>query len=201
MPTSLHNYTIPYINTTEGAGEEDVVYVNSGTLTIDGDKTLAALYVRPEASVEVTNGTLTVGKLVMRTLPWQAAAISGNFTATETWYTRIAPNNRTISGPGGEITYESARYYQFALPLDCTVPLSEIQVSHGANTPYGKTWLLKHYDEATRAEKGAGEANWVAVREEDKESYHIQGGVGYEMSSNSAYYREFYFPVGAVNSA
>ena len=201
--TSLHNYKIPYINTTEGAGEEDIVYVNSGTLTIDGDKTLAALYVRPEASVNITGGTLEIGKLVLRTLPWQAAAISGNFTTSETWYTRIAPNNRTISGPGGEITYESASYYQFALPLDCTVPLSEIHVSHGANTPYGNTWLLKYYSEESRSTNGASGDNWVAVamEEKEKETYHIQGGVGYEMSSNSNYYREFYFPVGAVNSA
>ena len=196
--TSLHNYKIPYINTTEGAGEEDIVYVNSGTLKIDALTTpsLAALYVRPEASVEVTKGTLTVGKLVMRTLPWQAAAISGNFTTSETYYTRIAPNKRTISGPDADLTYESASYYQFALPLSSTVALKDIKVSHGANTPYGNTWLLKYYDEANRAANGPGGSNWVALEEDD----YIQGGVGYEMSSNSNYYREFYFPVGAVNS-
>ena len=201
---SLHKYRIPFIGTTEGVTEADTIYVNSGTLDIDASTltNVGGLYVRPEASVEVTNGTLTVGKLVMRTLPWQAAAISGNFTAAETWYTRIAPNNRTINGPGGEITYESARYYQFALPLDCTVPLSEIHVSHGANTPYGNTWLLKYYSEESRSTNGASGDNWVAVamEEKEKETYHIQGGVGYEMSSNSNYYREFYFPVGAVNS-
>lgn len=195
--TSLHSYKIPYINTTEGAGEEDVVYMNEGTLTISSNTTLAALYIRPEASVEVTSGTLTVGKLVMRTLPWQAAAISGNFTASETWYTRIAPNMRTITGPYAPITYESARYYQFALPRACTAKLKDIQVSNAANTPYGNTWLLKRYNEETRAEKGIGEANWVALGNEE----YIQGGVGYEMFSNSNYYREFYFPLGAVSSA
>ena len=194
--TSLHNYKIPYINTTSGTTASSIVYVNSGTLTIDGSTTLAALYVRPEASVDVTSGTLTVGKLVLRTLPWQAAAISGNFTATETYYTRIAPNKRTISGPDGEITYESARYYQFALPLNCTAQMKDIQVSNAANTPYGNTWLLKRYNEETRAENGAGADNWVALGNED----YIQGGVGYEMFSNSNYYREFYFPLGAVNS-
>ena len=194
--TSLHNYKIPFINTTEDAGAEDIVYVNFGTLTISSNTNLAALYVRPEASVEVTSGTLTVGKLVMRTLPWQAAAISGSFEAGETWYTRIAPNKRTISGPGGEITYESASYYQFALPRNCTVSLNEIQVSNAANTPYGNTWLLKRYDEPSRAANGAGTDNWVALNGNET----IQGGVGYELFSNSNYYREFYFPLGAVSS-
>ncbi len=194
---SLHKYQIPFIGTTEGAGAEDIVYVNSGTLTINSNTTLAALYVRPEASVEITSGTLTVGKLVMRTLPWQTAAISGNFTASETWYTRIAPNKRTITGPYAPITYESASYYQFALPRNCTVALKDIQVSNAANTPYGNTWLLKRYNEETRAANGDGNANWVALGENET----IQGGVGYEMSSNSNYYREFYFPLGAVSSA
>lgn len=195
---SLHRYTIPFIGTTSGTSASSTIYVNSGTLTIDASETptIAALYIRPEASVNVTNGTLTVGKLVMRTLPWQAAAISGSFTATETWYTRIAPNKRTISGPYAPITYESASYYQFALPRNCTVALKDIKVSHGANTPYGTTWLLKRYDESIRAEYGAGADNWVALTENET----IQGGVGYELFSNSNYYREFYFPIGEVSS-
>ena len=194
---SQHSYKIPFIGTTAGAGTEDTVYVNSGTLTISTNTTLGGLYVRPEASVDITDGTLTVGKLVLRTLPWQAAAINGSFTATETWYTRIAPNKRTISGPYAPITYESASYYQFALPRNCTVALKEIQVSNAANTPYGTTWLLKRYDGSSRAEDGAGANNWVALNGNET----IQGGVGYELFSNSNYYREFYFPLGAVNSA
>ena len=195
--TNLNSYSIPFINTTAGTNESNIVYVNSGTLTISSNTSLAALYVRPEAKVNITSGTLTVGKLVMRTLPWQAAAIDGEFIASEVWYTRIAPNKRTVTGPYAPITYESSRYYQFALPRNCTAKLKDVQVSHGANTPYGNTWLLKRYNEETRAANGTGEANWVVL---DKEEY-IQGGVGYEMSSNSNYYREFYFPLGAVNSA
>lgn len=192
---SKHTYTIPYINT---AAADAFVYVSSGTLSIDASSVshLATLSIRPEASVTVTNGTLAVDSLVLRTLPWQAASISGDFTATKTYYTRIAPNNRTISGPGGDITYVSANYYQFALPLNCTIPVKDIKVSHGAKTTYGKAWLLKSYSESSRAETGAGD-NWVSVGENE----YIQGRVGYEMSSNSAYYREFLFPVGAVNSA
>ena len=195
--TNLNSYSIPFINTTAGTNASNIVYVNSGTLTISSNTSLAALYVRPEAKVNITSGTLTVGKLVMRTLPWQAAAIDGEFVASEVWYTRIAPNKRTVTGPYAPITYESSSYYQFALPRNCTAKLKDVQVSHGANTPYGNTWLLKRYNEETRAANGTGEANWIVL---DKEEY-IQGGVGYEMSSNSNYYREFYFPLGAVNSA
>ena len=194
-----HYYRIPYIGTTDGISESDILYVNSGNLTINASSTprIAALYIRPEASVTITGGTLAIGKLVLRTLPWQAAAINGSFTAEETWYTRIAPNNRTITDiQGSELTYEAASYYQFALPLNTTVQVKDIKVSHGANTPYGKAWLLKRYNEETRAASGAGD-NWDALSEDD----YIQGGVGYEMSNNSVYYREFYFPVGAVNSA
>ena len=194
-----HYYRIPFIGTADGISESDIIYVNSGNLTINASSTprIAALYIRPEASVSITGGTLAIDKLVLRTLPWQAAAINGSFTAAETWYTRIAPNKRTITGPYAPITYESSSYYQFALPRNCTAKLKDVQVSHGANTPYGNTWLLKRYNEETRAANGTGEANWVVL---DKEEY-IQGGVGYEMSSNSNYYREFYFPLGAVNSA
>ena len=193
-----HYYRIPFIGTTAGVTAADTIYVNSGTLAINASAltSIGGLYVRPEAKVTITGGTLAIGKLVLRTLPWQAAAINGSFTAAETWYTRIAPNNRTITGPYAPVTYESARYYQFALPLTATVPLKDIKVSHNANTPYGKAWLLKRYDEASRAASGAGD-NWDALSEDE----YIQGGVGYEMSNNSVYYREFYFPVGAVNSA
>ena len=193
---TLRNYSVPFIGTTSGTNASSIIYVNEGTLTISANTELAALYVRPEASVNITNGTLTVGKLVLRTLPWQAAAISGNFTATETWYTRIAPNNRIITGPYAPITYESASYYQFALPRNCIVPVKDIKVSHGAKTTYGKAWLLKYYDVTARATSGAGD-NWVALGEND----YIQGGVGYEMSNNSVYYREFYFPLGEISSA
>lgn len=195
---SKHNYRIPFINTAEGAGAEDVVYVNSGNVSIDASSTptLAALYIRPEASVNVTNGTLSVGKLVLRTLPWKAASINGSYSATACWYTRIAPNKRTIFGGDQNITYEASGYYQFALPLNCTANLEDVKVSNNANTPYGNAWWIKRYDVASRATKGAGD-NWVQLAGTEK----VQGGVGYEFFSNSAYYREFYFPVGAVNSS
>ena len=195
---SRQKYTVPLIydaNTTlSGTTENSIVYVHTGaTLTVNANTTISELYVAPGASVNITDGTLKIGKLVLRTLPWQAASISGNFTATETWYTRIAPNKRKITDiQGKELSYEAASYYQFALPLGCEVALKDVKVSNQANTPYGSTWLLKSYEEANRAAKGTSDdANWVALGEND----NIQGGVGYELFSNSAYYREFYFPV------
>jgi len=197
---SLHKYRIPFIGTADGVTAEDTIYVNSGTLDIDANTltNVGGLYVRPEASVNITNSTLTIGKLVLRTLPWQAASISGDFTATKTYYTRIAPNKRKITDiQGKELSYEAASYYQFALPLGCEVALKDVKVSNHANTPYGNTWLLKRYNEKSRAVSGTSGDNWVALGEDA----NIQGGVGYEMFSNSAYYREFYFPVGTVSSA
>jgi len=198
--TSQHFYRVPFIETTTGVKAEDTIYVNSGTLAIDASTltNVGGLYVRPGASVNITNGTLTVGKLVLRTLPWQAASISGDFTATKTYYTRIAPNKRKITDiQGKELSYEAASYYQFALPLGCEVALKDVKVSNHANTPYGNTWLLKRYNEKSRAVSGTSGDNWVALGEDA----NIQGGVGYEMFSNSAYYREFYFPVDPTKAA
>ena len=190
------DYTVPFIGTVDGTNASSIVVVNSGTLNISSDVVLAELRVRPEASVNITGaGSLNVGKLVLRTLPWQAASISGDFTADEVWYTRIAPNNRTISGPDGSITYSNDRYYQLSFPLPTMKSLNQIGVSHGAKTTYGKSWLLKHYEEPMRAEHGAGyENNWYALTEEQG----LEGGRGYEMANNSVYYREFYFQVGAA---
>lgn len=193
---SQHHYKIPYINTATGAGAEDIVYVNSGKLTINASTTLAALYVGPEASVEITNGTLTVDKLVLRTLPWQAASISGNFTATNVYYTRIAPNLSTQDGLSGTYTYKSANYYPFALPISCDI--NDVFLSEGTNmaSTYGSAWSLKQYNEMTRAQNGENGKNWNVVnKSDDPELPEIVGGKGYLFYSNTNYYREFYFPV------
>ncbi len=193
---SQHHYKIPYINTATGAGAEDIVYVNSGKLTINASTTLAALYVGPEASVEITNGKLTVDKLVLRTLPWQAASISGNFTATNVYYTRIAPNLSTQDGLSGTYTYKSANYYPFALPISCDI--NDVFLSEGTNmaSTYGSAWQLKQYNEMSRAQNGANGENWNVVnKSDDSENPEIVGGKGYLLYSNTNYYREFYFPV------
>lgn len=192
---SRRPYTVPHIYSADatltGTLETSIVYVNSGTLTISGSTTLAALYVAPEASVKITSGTLTVGKLVLRTLPWQSASISGDVDATEAYYTRIGPNRSSLTGLSGTYTYKSANYYPFALPISCRV--EDVSLSDGSSLTYGGMWQLKTYNEVSRAQNGADGENWDVVSV-DAETL-IEGGKGYLLYSNSNYYREFYFPV------
>ena len=184
---SQHNYKIPQIYNAEnatlsGTTEESVVYVYGGKLTISGNTTLAALYVCPGAEVEVTDGnTLTVGKLVLRTKPWATAAISGSVEATNTYYTRIAPD--------GSVAYPTGQYYQFGLPYACAV--SAVSLSDGTTPVYNSTWLLKSYNEERRAKYGTSTNNWDALAADAT----IEAGRGYEMFSSYKYYREYYFHV------
>lgn len=184
---SQHNYKIPQIYNAEnatlsGTTEESVVYVYGGKLAISGNTTLAALYVCPGAEVVVTDGnTLTVGKLVLRTKPWATAAISGSVEATNTYYTRIAPD--------GSVAYPTGQYYQFGLPYECAI--SAVRLSDGTTPVYNSTWLLKSYNEERRADKGTTENNWDALTSDAT----IAAGRGYEMMSTVKYYREYYFRV------
>lgn len=182
---SQHNYTIPKIYTASdelsGTTSTSVVYVYGGKLTISGNTTLAALYVCPGAEVEVTSGKLTVGKLVLRTKPWQTAAISGSVEATYTYYTRIAPD--------GSDSYPTGQYYQFGIPYACAI--SAVRLSDGTIPAYSTTWLLKSYNEERRAASGTELNNWDALASDGT----IAAGGGYEMFSTVKYYREYYFPV------
>ena len=183
---SQHNYMIPQIYnaanaTLSGTTSSSVVYVYGSKLTISDDITLAALYVCPGAEVEVTDGnTLTVGKLVLRTKPWATAAISGNVSATNVYYTRIAPD--------GSSEYPTGKYYQFGLPYECAI--SDVRLSDGTTPAYNTTWILKSYNEQRRAESGTESNNWDVLS-----SGTIAAGRGYEMFSTYKYYREYYFPV------
>lgn len=180
---SKRKYSIPFINTIDGTTETSVVYVNSGKLTIDGSKTLAAVYVAPGAELEIT-GSLTVGKLFLRTDNAQSAILTntGTLTATNVYYTRITRNNAT--------------YDQFGLPLDCA--LSSVTMSNAgklgsSEMPYGSAWNLKSYNEASRAEYGKQDdgSNWTLLAADAT----IKGGTGYQMMSTSKYFREYHFPV------
>lgn len=180
---SKRKYSIPFINTIDGTTETSVVYVNSGKLTIDGSKTLAAVYVAPGAELEIT-GSLTVGKLFLRTDNAQSAILTntGTLTVTNVYYTRITRSNAT--------------YDQFGLPLDCA--LSSVTMSNAgklgsSEMPYGSAWNLKSYNEASRAEYGKQDdgSNWTLLAADAT----IKGGTGYQMMSTSKYFREYYFPV------
>ena len=207
---SCHMYKVPFVYTsddtlsdTDENSENRIVFVKSGTLQTTDGAEAKEIYVAPGAELKV-NGTLTVGKLVLRTTPWQAAVLTigtgGSIELAEggqVYYSRIAPNKSTITDlHGGTTTYNSARYYQFGLPLSCSI--SSVTMSNTgkfgeSNTPYGNTWLLKSYNESKRAKNGISSSgdNWEAL----ESTGTITAGVGYEMFSNSNYYREFYFPV------
>lgn len=188
---SSHIYKVPFVYTSNatlsGTDANRIVFVKSGTTlqTTDGAEA-KEIYVAPGAELEV-NGTLTVGKLVLRTTPWQSAVLTiengGKIEeGGQVYYSRISP--------------DSEQYYQFGLPLSC--PLANVKMSNtdklgGSQPKYGTAWMLKSYSESSRAEKGIREdgANWSLLPSEGT----IAAGVGYEMFSNSNYYREFYFPV------
>ena len=189
---SSHIYKVPFVYNTSnatlsGTDANRIVFVKSGTTlqTTDGAEA-KEIHVAPGAELKVT-GTLTVGKLVLRTTPWQSAVLTiengGEIEeGGQVYYSRISP--------------DSKQYYQFGLPLSCAlakVKMSNTDKLGGSQPKYGTAWMLKSYSESSRAEKGIREdgANWSLLPSEGT----ITAGVGYEMFSNSNYYREFYFPV------
>lgn len=179
---SFHTYKVPYIYTGTAItpGTTDEVWVKSGTWTVSGDRTIAKLVVCPGADVEITSGTLTVsGKLVLRTTPWKSAAISGEFAADQTYYTRIIDKNDA--------------YYHFGLPLACNI--DDVRLSNDKTVKYGTSWVLHSYNGANRAANGADGTNWDVLADHSA----IAANVGYEMFSNSNYYCEYYFPVNPAN--
>lgn len=214
---SRHIYKVPFVYNTSNAtlsctDANSIVFVKSGTLSIEEGTIASAkeIYVAPGAALQVNeNGELDVEKLVLRTTPWQAAVLTigtgGSIELAEggqVYYSRIAPNKSTIKDlQNTEIEYNSARYYQFGLPLSCDiedVTMSNTGKFGASNTPYGNTWLLKSYSESKRAENGISSSgdNWEAL----ESTGTITAGVGYEMFSNSNYYREFYFPVNLTTA-
>lgn len=187
-------YKVPFVYTSDatlsGTDENSIVFVKSGTLTV-GTASAKEIYVAPGAELKV-NGTLTVGKLVLRTTPYKAAVLTietgGSIALTDggqVFYSRISP--------GAE------QYYQFGLPLSCAlanVKMSNTDKLGGSQPKYGTAWMLKSYSESSRANNGIKDdgTNWSLLKNIDNTGV-ITAGVGYEMFSNSNYYREFYFPV------
>ena len=178
---SHRNYTVPYVYddsnaTLDETNANSIVFVNSGTLTVNGTRTAKAIYVEAGAELNVT-GTLNVTKLVLRTTPWTAAVLTNNGTinATNTYYSRVVADN--------------SQFYQFGLP--CSSTTTGVIMSDGS-TPSASSWQMKEYSESKRAEKGVSESgeNWVALS-----STTIEGGKGYEIYSGSKYYREYCFPI------
>ena len=188
---SSHTYTIPHVDNFTGVKEYSVVYVNSGTVTVSSDATVNAVYVAPGAELVVSNGvTLTVDSIMLRTTPWEAAILDNQGTIVvpvgKAYYTRIIADN--------------SKYYQFAIPLSSNV--KNVRLSNGAKCTYNTSWMLKSYDEALRAKNGpindVDHSNWKLLTTEDgqnKDNGVVAASKGYEMFSNTPYYREYYFPV------
>lgn len=188
---SRHTYTIPHIITTSadlaGVQATSTVFVkDDAKLSVTKNVSVSKIVVAPGAELFVNSGvTLTVGDLLLRTTAWQAAILDnqGTINATHTYYTRIVASN--------------SQYYQFALPLASNV--KDVTLSTKSKCTYGVSWLLKSYDEASRAKNGKANtetlSNWKQLEADASGSAAIAGSVGYEMFSNTPYYREFYFPV------
>ena len=181
---SMHTYIIPKeITSSTTLGDQQMLFVKNGaTLTVNASKEVKNIYVDPDAKLVVNSGvTLTADTVFLRTKPFASAELELNGTITgQVCYTRI------IS--------KKDQYYQFGLPMPC--PIAAVRLSDGTTPTYGGGWLLRSYSEQNRAQNGSGADidNWVTLTNEGAD-VTIQGGVGYEMFSNSGYYREYYFPV------
>ena len=183
---SKHNYIIPAeITANANLADQQILYVKSGaTLTVNVDKTVKNIYVAPDAKMVVNNDiTLTADTVFLRTTPWESAELELNGTITgQVCYTRIIK--------------KKDQYYQFGIPMPCAI--DDVRLSDGSTPVYGNGWLLRSYSEQHRAQygSGAGIDNWVTLTNEGADiNKTIQGCVGYEMFSNSGYYREYYFPI------
>ena len=196
---SNHSYKVPFVydsNTTmSGTDEKSIVFVKSGTLqTTDGAKA-KEIYVADSAELKV-NGTLTVGKLVLRTTPWQSAVLTNNGTIDgQVYYSRIA---------------RDTDFHLFAIPAGSNT--ANVVLSDGTSAavdskvaPYGNAWQLREYNTARRAAEGATGANWDNIGVDgDGKTYSdvaIEASKGYELRSGSKYYREYLFPITLPTTA
>ncbi len=186
---SSHKYTIPHVyttNTTLGtvaADNSSVIFVKEGTLTINNDVSVAAIYVEPGAELKINSGkTLTVAKLVLRTTGFASAVLTdeGKLVCAEMYYSRVVSDRK--------------HFYPIALPFDSE--LSKVRYSNGVSAQLNKHFGLMEYNSQKRANEGIKDAdgktvaNWISV---DSDKMHAKQG--YMFISTSAYYTEYYFPV------
>lgn len=182
---SSRTYRVPYIYTSSTtlseaiSDAEAVLYVKSGTLTVDANVTVTKVVVCPGAGLVVASGkTLTTEDLVLRGKVWEyeqpKLTIDGSLTVNgQSYYTRIIA--------------DKTAYYPFALPFASNV--NDVRLSTGQTLTFGedKNWNLKYYDGAKRAN---GQEAWT-----NHAGGAITANTYYIMGSGSAYYREFYFPI------
>ena len=184
---SFQEYTVPYVidkNTTISELTTDyssIIFVHSGTLTIDKDATLATIYVDPGAELLINDKvTFTAGKIVLRTSPDAAAILTNNGTVSgQVYYSRI------IKGA------DALKNKQIAFPYE--VDLTKVVLSNGKAVKFGKKFGLLEYDSDRRATEGADGYNWKGVSA--KKVTTMSAAKGYQIMSPSAKYHEFCFPV------
>ena len=185
---SHHPYTLPLeitSPTTLTANENKPLFVKGTTLTVDANITAKNIYVGPDATLCINSGkNLTADAVMLRTTPASAAQLVKNGAidaSTNVYYTRIVASK--------------AGYFPFGLPVSSTQALSDIRLSNGTDPKYqtGSGWVLRAYDEATRATNGVSDigANWTTIDPANT----VVGTKGYEIYSGVNYYREYYFPV------
>lgn len=198
---SCHMYKVPFVypDTEDMSAMKDnsIVFVKSGTLSIEGTASAKEIYVAPGAALQVNeNGTLDVKKLVLRTTPFEAAILTNKGTIVgQVYYSRIA---------------RDTDFHLFAIPAGSNtagVVLSDGTSAAVASTvaPYGNAWQLREYNTARRAEAGDDGANWnnIGVNGDGKtySDVAIEASKGYELRSGSKYYREYLFPVTLPTAA
>lgn len=182
-PESYVYYRIPHIyegnrTLSGGVDAECMLYVKSGTLTINGNVTVGKVWVAPDAELRIAAGaTLTADSLVLRTKAFHPSVLtnSGTLVCNNVFYTRIVA--------------DKTQSYELGLPFSAEP--QDVLLSNGKNAQYGTLWGLEYWDGQRRSEEGWG-GNWIGM---PKGSATLNGMQGYQIMSSSAYYYEFYFPV------
>lgn len=193
---SSRYYKVPFIFTTNttisdaaGYDNSSILYVKSGTTTVNVNLTVAKVVVCPGAELVVASGkTLTTTDLVLRGKIWtyEQPKLTNNGTLTvngQTYYTRIVA--------------DKTAYYPFGLPKPSKV--EDVRLSNGQTVTYGPTanWNLKSYN--ADAQLNNEEKAWSDVTLTDGKAT-IAAKTYYIMGSGSAYYREYYFPISLSES-
>lgn len=174
-------YKMPYIfesNATlpEGDYTQSMLYIRSGTLTIDEDVNVSKVMVCPAAELNAEDGALYADTLVLRSLPTRSAGIYGSFTIDKLYFTRI--------GPDGSDAYPATQYYSFSLPTGYRSPVREVFLSNGTTPAYGSSWVLKRTVGGTEEKLTINDI--------------VESGIEYEIFSTMPYYREYYFPLSLM---
>lgn len=182
---SDHCYRVPYIYHGQSVLmpsntwiEEDDIVVSEGELIVDESTRVHAVYVYPDAKLTIAEGVeLETDVLYMRTMAFHPSYLrnEGTLTTGEMYYTRIMADNQNS--------------YMVGWPMPSAV--ASMRLSTGQSLIYGTQWLLHTYDGQQRAQSGFTNSNWKT----ETELVTMEACRGYLLSSNSAYYREFLFPV------